>query len=161
MSENYGTIEIDVHTENVTTALQKKLNALVNDNQTKQGVNQLLAGMIEKYVPKDTGNLRESIDIQPDFIAWRTPYAHYQYEGIVYGPNFRTLNKETGELEWRSPKRGKGNKYPTTRQLGWYSGYTTEGTSSHWVEEMWRNERRVANIRVTNYLKRRAREQDL
>ena len=37
---------------------------------------------MDKYVPKDEGNLRTIVDIQPDSITYEMPYAHYQYIGM-------------------------------------------------------------------------------
>lgn len=40
---------------------------------------------MDKYVPKDTGNLRTVIDVQSDSITYQSPYAHAQYVGEVNG----------------------------------------------------------------------------
>lgn len=40
------------------------------------------------YVPFDQGELRSNILVEPKEITHMTPYAHYQYEGQVYGPNY-------------------------------------------------------------------------
>jgi hypothetical protein len=41
------------------------------------------------YVPSgDSGNLRDQVVIRPGEIEHTVPYAHYQYQGIVYGPNY-------------------------------------------------------------------------
>ena len=40
---------------------------------------------MDKYVPKDTGILREVVDMQADSITYQSPYAHAQYMGIVNG----------------------------------------------------------------------------
>lgn len=37
---------------------------------------------MDKYVPKDEGNLRTIVDIQPDSITYESPYARYQYYGV-------------------------------------------------------------------------------
>lgn len=39
----------------------------------------------DKYVPKDTGNLRENVDLKPDSITYQSLYAEVQYKGIVHG----------------------------------------------------------------------------
>ena len=41
---------------------------------------------MDKYVPKDTGVLREVVNIQPDSITYQSPYAHAQYVGFTKGP---------------------------------------------------------------------------
>ena len=40
------------------------------------------AKAMDKYVPKDEGNLRTIVDIQPDSITYESPYARYQYYGV-------------------------------------------------------------------------------
>ena len=40
---------------------------------------------MDKYVPKDTGLLREVVNLQSDSITYESPYAHAQYVGIVNG----------------------------------------------------------------------------
>ena len=40
---------------------------------------------MDKYVPKDTGILRENVTLTSDSITYEQPYAHAQYIGIVKG----------------------------------------------------------------------------
>lgn len=40
---------------------------------------------MDKYVPKDTGMLRETVVKGTDYIKYNVPYAHAQYVGIVHG----------------------------------------------------------------------------
>lgn len=40
---------------------------------------------MDKYVPKDTGVLRENVVLDADSITYQSPYAHAQYVGIVHG----------------------------------------------------------------------------
>lgn len=40
---------------------------------------------MDKYVPKDTGALRETVVKGTDYIKYNMPYAHAQYVGIVHG----------------------------------------------------------------------------
>lgn len=40
---------------------------------------------MDKYVPKDTGILRENVVIENDSITYQSPYAHAQYVGIIHG----------------------------------------------------------------------------
>lgn len=41
---------------------------------------------MDKYVPKDEGNLRTNVDIQSDKIIYQSiPYAKIQYYGIING----------------------------------------------------------------------------
>ena len=40
---------------------------------------------MDKYVPKDTGALRETVTIDSNSITYEQPYAHAQYVGEVNG----------------------------------------------------------------------------
>lgn len=40
---------------------------------------------MDKYVPKDSGDLREIVDIKADSITYQSIYAEPQYKGIVHG----------------------------------------------------------------------------
>lgn len=44
---------------------------------------------MDKYVPKDTGVLRETVVKGTDYIKYNVPYAHAQYVGIVHGSPVR------------------------------------------------------------------------
>lgn len=44
--------------------------------------------LYKPYVPFDTGTLRNTVRIRPGEIEHTEPYAHYQYAGEVYGPNY-------------------------------------------------------------------------
>lgn len=90
----------------------------------------------EPYVPYDTGILAgsasESTDIGSGQVVYGSasaPYAHYQYYGEVYGPNF--LTEVGGEMVWRSKKDVK--KTPTGRKLQ-YSHEHDPRAGSFWFE---------------------------
>lgn len=53
---------------------------------------------MDKYVPKDTGVLRETVVKGIDYIKYNVPYAHAQYVGIVHGSpvkNYTTPRNRT------------------------------------------------------------------
>ena len=65
----------------------------------------------------------------------RTPYAHYQFEGIVYGPNIPII--ENGVIVgWFSPP----NKQPTGASIQ-YSTEKHPQATHHWHEAMMRDRR--------------------
>ena len=61
---------------------------------------------MDKYVPKDEGNLRTNVDIQPTSITYESPYARYQYIGM----------------------RDDGSRV--------VKNYTTPGTGTYWDKRM-------------------------
>lgn len=40
--------------------------------------------LIDPYVPRDTGYLMNNISIRPFEIEYKSPWAHFQYVGVVY-----------------------------------------------------------------------------
>jgi len=44
---------------------------------------------MDKYIPKDTGNLRNNVDKGEDYITYESPYAHAQYIGEIHGSPVR------------------------------------------------------------------------
>ena len=36
------------------------------------------------YVPMDSGALDQTVDITPDYVHYKSPYAHFQWEGKVF-----------------------------------------------------------------------------
>ena len=44
---------------------------------------------MDKYVPKDIGNLRDIVNKGANYITYESPYAHAQYVGIVHGSPVR------------------------------------------------------------------------
>ena len=92
----------------------------------------------EPYVPFDEGVLTASASLATDIgsglVVYNTPYAHYQYYGEIYGPNFQV--EQGGEMVWRSPK-GKMKK-ATGRKLSYHlEKHPLAG--SHWFERMMAN----------------------
>lgn len=79
--------------------------------------------LYKKYVPFQTGTLQNTVDIKPWEIKHNTPYAHYQYEGEVYGPKY-PLMAGGAVVGFRS----KGEQHPTGRKLH----YTNPIASDHW-----------------------------
>jgi hypothetical protein len=77
---------------------------------------------MDKYVPRDIGNLRTNVNIQPDKIIYESPYARYQYYGI----------REDG-----------------THQV---KNYTTPGTGTYWDKRMVSAEMQEVVREVQNYI---------
>lgn len=89
----------------------------------------------EPYVPFDEGVLTASASIATDIgsglVVYDTPYAHYQYYGVVYGPNIPMIIG--GEQTFRSPSGH--TKVPTGRPIQ-YSKEVHPLAGSFWFERM-------------------------
>ena len=55
---------------------------------------------MDKYVPKDIGNLRENVDIHADSITYQSVYAKSQYEGIVHGSEVKNYTTPGTGPHW-------------------------------------------------------------
>lgn len=165
-----------------------KLVKLLNDKEVKTNVNQFIADAIQPYVPKKSGKLRRSLYVGPNVISWGRglAYAHYQFEGEVYGPNYPGIESK-GKPGWRSAKI----KHPMGRKLGEFNGilmlhpkwqvaengeyirpksfellpykfgYTTEGTRHHWTEVYQWKLKSDTNKKITRYLKQECKKRGL
>ena len=147
--------------EYVSAGYSRKANellALLNDPSVQTQINFKIGNAVNQFVPMKSGALRHSMWADSNGVHWSTPYAHYQYEGVVYGPNIPGLINGVGGF--RSPSK----KYPTGRKLGgelywdmvspafvktgarvrkanandpdfpWVFGYSTPGTTDHWMK---------------------------
>lgn len=122
--------EVKIDTDYLTTML----TSLVDDELMLQ-VHNLFAKMCDPYVPMDEGVLAQSIIISPTGVTYTQPYAHYQYVGMVYGPNI-PMFKDGLLVGFRSiPGRKKD---PTGREIN----YSTERhplATKEWDKAMMRD----------------------
>lgn len=105
---------------------------------------------MDKYVPaSDRLRLASSERHTVDEIHYKTPYAHYMYEGKVMGPNIPI--KENGIIVgyW-----SKGPKYYTGEDIEYSTEKHSEATS-HWAEKMWTAEKDDVIKEVADYVKER------
>lgn len=146
--------------------LQAQLLDIVKTDTAMREAHRILGEMCEPYVPKSSGGLRASMKAYPSSVKWETPYAHYQYEGVVYGPNYPIIRQGI-VTAWRSPA-GKRKK-KTNREIGipgewkgWKFGYTTEGTGHHWFDQAMKGRgKNQYSIAVTRMLKALAKKKNV
>ena len=109
------------------------------------------------YVPASPDRVLEfsarlSTEIGSGTVIWNTPYARYQYYGIVYGPNIPIFDKDTGVLlRYFSPPGKK--KHPTDKKLTYDKGQN-ERAGPHWVERMKADRMRDIVREAQNLVKR-------
>lgn len=99
------TVNISDIINNVETAI---------DDDVMLAVHNTFAKLINPWVPFREGVLSQDIEITPNYIRYISPYAHYQYVGMVYGPNIPIY--ENGDIVgWFSPPGRK--KHPTGKPI--------------------------------------------
>lgn len=85
---------------------------------------------MRKYVPEDTGALKDNVIVEPDKITYRSKYAHYQYVGEMYmDPVYKKgafYSKDYGF--WSRPGV---KKVPSGRPLKYHGG-----GGSYWDKKM-------------------------
>ena len=139
------------------------LDLLSHDEAVLVHINTIIKDSINKFVPMKSGALRQSAEVTKDSIIWGKglEYAHYQYMGEVYGPNYPIIRGGT-IVGWYS--KPNMTKHPTGRELGrpgywmgWKFGYTTKGTHHHWDSYFKYLPKLKANIEITRYLKKQCK----
>lgn len=123
-----GNVSIKLDTKRLDRNMmeaQKELNLAVRKDTTP-------------FVPKREGSGGGTLIRSANFpdgvyggvLEYNTPYARYQYEGKVYGPNIPIRDEVTGEIiGWWSPK----HKHPTGKSITYHPEGTARG--DHWFEK--------------------------
>jgi len=68
------------------------------DNEVRLFANETYLKLISDFVPRETGALMESVDVQPDGIHYLQPYATRQYFGEDF--NFSKEKNEKACAKW-------------------------------------------------------------
>ena len=123
-------MRLNTHIGNVDIHIDTK--RIDNNIRTAQRLlNLQVAADCDPYIPFRQGQLRNSLTypqgVYGGELEWNAPYAHYQYTGIVYGPNIPIRDAGGNITGWYSPP----SKNPTGRPLT----YHTAGTGDHWFEK--------------------------
>lgn len=99
------------------------------NGRVQKFITQTCYNHMDKYVPRDTGDLASNVELRADSITYKSPYAHYMYEGKVMGPNIPIFTKGVKEpVGFYSP--------PKKTYTGKSIEYHTPGTGHHWDERM-------------------------
>lgn len=112
------------------------------------------ARFMNPYVPADNMVLSQNLTVTADWnaghVKYNSPYAHYQYIGEVYGPNYPIT--DGGEvMGFYSPP----HKTPTGAKLE-YSDFRHPLATDHWDKAMMTARRDDLAKSYENYLKRRS-----
>ena len=100
-------------------------------------IDQTVIDFCQPYVPASPNRILEgsaqlATEIGSGMVIWNTPYAHYQYMGIVYGPNIPI--KQDGVLVGFFSPPGRP-KSPTDRALT-YDTSQNPMAGPYWFERM-------------------------
>jgi len=131
----------------------KKYSQLLSDDKTMLACHNLLFKMETPYVPFDTGVLSQSVEVTPNYVMYKQPYAHYMYEGIVYGPNIPIM--ENGVVVGFFSRPGI-KKTSTGRYINYDKSHHPLATH-HWDQAMLRTEGEAFRQGIGKILERRAK----
>lgn len=100
--------------------------------------------LCDPYVPFQQGTLKNSakIDGGGKRLIYPGPYAHYQHEGKVYGPNI-----PLGNGKFIS---GKAPKHPTGKSISYHGGPMR---GDHWEKRMMADRKDELEDSVENYIR--------
>ena len=127
---------------------------VVHDKTARLEVANMLYKKMDPYVPMDQGTLAQTVEIDENKIRYLQPYAHYMYEGIVYGPNIPII--ENGMVVGFFSRPGM-KKTPTGAMIEYSKEFHPKATS-HWDEVMMQTEGDSVKAEVANIFVRRMKE---
>ena len=133
---------------------ERKIKSLTDDETMTQIHNQL-GVFLNPYVPMDEGILAGSTVATPQYLQYNSPYAHYMYTGIVYGPNIPITDADGNIVGYWS--RPGETKHPTGAQIQ-YSGDKHPLATREWDKAAMRDKGDVFKNDVETILKRKLKE---
>ena len=136
---------------NINPRYFDKIKQLQNDKEVMTAIHNTMARRFDKYVPFDTGLLSQTTQVTDKYVRYNQPYAHYMYEGVVYGPNIPII--ENGEVVGFYSRPGV-KKTPTGEYMNYDKSHHPLATR-HWDEAMMRTEGDAFNREVEEIIKRR------
>lgn len=127
-------MEIKVNDNDFFKALEEKKKLFSVGGEVQKFVDSEVLKLMVPYTPMDTGMLMQSsitgTKIGSGKIRYNSPYARYQYYGIVYGPNIPIFENGT-LIGFRSPPK----KASTGRPIQ-YSAEKHPKAQRLWFEQM-------------------------
>lgn len=126
---------LEIKDDTVLLKLKLDIANIPEDEKTMTECHNTMAIYMDPYVPMKEGDLSKNVEINGQRVRYLSPYAHYQFEGVVYGPNIPII--EDGVIVgWWSPP----NKYPTGESLV-YSKELHPQATHHWHQAMMLNKK--------------------
>lgn len=121
---------------------KKTFKRIFSDDVRKYAHTQLHA-YCSPYVPMDSGALDQTVDITPNYVHYKSPYAHFQWDGKVF-------------VDERGSTYAKRNtsKHATDRHLK-YSPDKHPLATSHWEQAAMKAKGGQLAEDIEQYIKRK------
>lgn len=142
-------MRIKAEIDDIEPVVVKLENAARIDTPIKIFANTQLVRYCDPYVPASSSRmLAGHVNITEDYAQYPGPYGHYQYMGIVYGPNIPIFEGETLVGFFSIPGKPKTK---TERKLN-YSKDIHPLAQSHWDKAAMRRHQEDLNNDVKDYI---------
>lgn len=121
----------------------KEIINRIFDDETITYIHTRLHAFMSPFVPMDSGALDQTVDITPDCVHYKSPYAHFQWTGKVFVD-------ERGST-WA---RRSESKHQINKDLQ-YSKDQHPLASSHWEKAMMTSKGDEFCKDITDYLRKK------
>lgn len=128
---------------------------LDKDGDVQKELTKIISNRIEAYMPASQAEVlstKHKFIRSPTEIEVTGPYAHYQYEGEVWGPNIPQIENGIIVGWWSPPKK---RKYPTGRKLE-YDKTKHKKAGPLWDERLMEAEEEKIEADLQRFIDRRA-----
>lgn len=122
------------------------------DDATMTFIHTRLQAYCSDYVPMDSGMLDDTVDVTSEYVHYKQPYAHFQWEGIVFVDDRGSAYAKQNHSKHPTGTPLKYNRNPdgTPRQSVHHPLAT-----SHWEVAAMAAHKGDLCQDITNYLKRK------
>lgn len=129
--------------EKITLRNEKETFRRIFGEGTMTYVHTRLHAYMSPYVPMDSGMLDQTVDITPEYVHYKSPYSHFQWEGKVFVDDRGST--------WA---RRSESKHATSKDLH-YSKDQHPLATSHWEEAAMVAKKDDLCRDITDYLRRK------
>lgn len=126
------------------TKSQKEILGRIFDDETMTYVHDRLHIFMSPFVPMDSGMLDQTVDIKPDCVHYKSPYAHFIWNGKVFVDDRGST--------WA---RRSESKHPINKDLDFSKDEHAPLATSHWEKAMMVSKGDELCKDITDYLRRK------
>lgn len=122
----------------------KEILGRIFDDETMTYVHDRLHIFMSPFVPMDSGMLDQTVDIKPDCVHYKSPYAHFIWNGKVFVDDRGST--------WA---RRSESKHPINKDLDFSKDEHAPLATSHWEKAMMVSKGDEFCKDITDYLRRK------
>ena len=126
------------------TKSQMEILGRIFDDETMTYVHDRLHIFMSPFVPMDSGMLDQTVDIKPDCVHYKSPYAHFIWNGKVFVDDRGST--------WA---RRSESKHPINKDLDFSKDEHAPLATSHWEKAMMVSKGDELCKDITDYLRRK------